>query len=38
MPGPVTESDVYEAISTTKPTLILNTEKYVKWEKEFGSF
>jgi len=37
MPGPVLENDIEEALLTTKPTLILSTEKYVKWEKEFGS-
>lgn len=37
MPGPVLKEDINEAINTTKPTLLLNTEKYEKWEKEFGS-
>lgn len=37
MPGPVLEEDMAEAIETTKATLLLNTAKYEKWEKEFGS-
>lgn len=37
MPGPVVQKDIEEALFTTKPTLLLSTDKYVKWEKEFGS-
>lgn len=37
MPGPVLNSDVWESLAATKATLVLNTEKYEKWEKEFGS-
>ncbi len=36
-PGPVNESDFLEALKTTKPSSMLKTEVYTKWEAEHGS-
>lgn len=37
MPGPVLESDILDALKTTKPSPILHINKYKKWVEEFGS-
>ncbi len=37
MPGPVTDEDLNEALNKTKPSPILHSDMYVKWDKEYSS-
>ena len=37
MPGPVTDQDFEEALQKTKPSPILHSDMYVKWDKEYSS-
>lgn len=36
-PEPATDIDFNEALETTKPTMLIASKKYEKWEKEYGS-
>lgn len=36
-PEPATDIDFNEALETTKATMLIASEKYEKWEKEYGS-